>query len=64
MTVYSEEMPMKTIDLSNNINEEKHKEKPKKFKNILKELMTPPPKEEKPNIHLSGGGVFKKLDKI
>ena len=63
MTVYSEEMPEQTIDLSNNMNETV-KEKPKKFKNILKELMKPPPKEEKPNIHLSGGGVFKKLDKI
>lgn len=39
------------------------KPKVKKYKSVMDELMKPPPKEEKPNIHL-GGGVFKKLDKI
>jgi hypothetical protein len=39
--------------------------KPKqKYKNIMAELLKPPPKEEKPNVHLSGGGQFSKLDKI
>ncbi len=45
-------------------NEISKKTKIKKFKSIMDELLKPPPKEEKPNIHLSGGGVFKKLDKI
>jgi len=45
-------------------NEISKKTKVKKFKSIMDELLKPPPKEEKPNIHLSGGGVFKKLDKI
>jgi hypothetical protein len=45
-------------------NEISKKPKVKKFKSIMDELLKPPPKEEKPNIHLSGGGVFKKLDKI
>ena len=35
-----------------------------KFKNIMAELLKPPPKEEKPNVHLSGGGQFSKLEKI
>ena len=45
-------------------NEISKKTKVKKFKSIMDELLKPPPKEEKPNIHLSGGGVFKKLEKI
>jgi hypothetical protein len=36
----------------------------KKYNNIMAELLKPPLKEEKPNIHLSGGGQFSKLDKI
>jgi len=36
----------------------------KKYKNIMAELLKPPAKEEKPNVHLSGGGQFSKLDKI
>lgn len=36
----------------------------KKYKTIMAELLKPPPKEEKPNVHLSGGGQFSKLDKI
>ena len=36
----------------------------KKYNTIMSELLKPPPKEEKPNIHLSGGGQFSKLDKI
>ena len=40
------------------------KVKSKKFKNIMAELLKPPPKEEKPNVHLSGGGQFSKLEKI
>ena len=36
----------------------------KKYKNIMAELLKPQPKEEKPNVHLSGGGQFSKLDKI
>lgn len=40
------------------------KEKKPTFKNIMAELLKPPPKEEpKPNINL-GGGHFPKLDKI
>ena len=42
------------------INEIKSK---KKFKNIMTQLLKPPPKEDKPNIHL-GGGQFSKLEKI
>ena len=41
-------------------------EKPPKpsYKNIMADLMKPPPKDEtKPNIHL-GGGQFPKLDTI
>ncbi len=34
------------------------------YKNIMADLMKPPPKDDtKPNIHL-GGGQFTKLDKI
>jgi hypothetical protein len=36
----------------------------KKYKTIMAELLKPPPKEEKSNVHLSGGGQFSKLDKI
>jgi len=36
----------------------------KKYNIIMSELLKPPPKEEKPNIHLSGGGQFSKLNKI
>jgi hypothetical protein len=36
----------------------------KKYNTLMAELLKPPPKEEKPNIHLSGGGQFSKLDKI
>ncbi len=50
--------------ITNSIDVSKNVIKPKTYKNIMKELMKPPPKEEKLNIHLSGGGVFKKLDKI
>jgi hypothetical protein len=40
------------------------KEKKPTFKNIMAELLKPPPKDEtKPNINL-GGGHFPKLDKI
>ena len=40
------------------------KEKKPTFKNIMAELLKPPPKDEtKPNINL-GGGQFSKLDKI
>lgn len=40
------------------------KEKKPTFKNIIAELLKPPPKDEtKPNINL-GGGQFSKLDKI
>ena len=40
------------------------KEKKPTFKNIMAELLKPPPKDElKPNINL-GGGQFPKLDKI
>jgi hypothetical protein len=40
------------------------KEKKPTFKNIMAELLKPPPKDEtKPNINL-GGGHFSKLDKI
>jgi len=52
-----------TLDVSiNKINVNKIK-KPK-FKNIMAELLKPLPKEEKPNVHLSGGGQFSKLEKI
>ena len=36
----------------------------KKYNTIMSELLKPPPKEEKPNVHLSGGGQFSKLNKI
>jgi len=40
------------------------KEKKPTFKNIMADLLKPPPKDEtKPNINL-GGGQFPKLDKI
>ena len=58
--------PMNALDTSDsNKNHQKPVSKPKvkKYKSIMDDLMKPPPKEEKPNIHL-GGGVFKKLDKI
>ena len=58
--------PMNALDTSDsNKNDQKPVSKPKvkKYKSIMVHLMKPPPKEEKPNIHL-GGGVFKKLDKI
>jgi hypothetical protein len=66
----NQEMPqvelMNALDTSDsNKNDQKPVSKPKvkKYKSIMDDLMKPPPKEEKPNIHL-GGGVFKKLDKI
>ena len=58
--------PMNALDTSDsNKNDQKpvFKPKVKKYKSIMDDLMKPPPKEEKPNIHL-GGGIFKKLDKI
>ena len=51
-------MQLNEIDISIN------KIKKPKFKNIMAELLKPPPKEEKPNVHLSGGGQFSKLEKI
>ena len=52
-----------TFDVSiNKLNANKLKKT--KFKNIMAELLKPPPKEEKPNVHLSGGGQFSKLEKI
>jgi hypothetical protein len=57
---------MNALDTNDsNKNDQKPVSKPKvkKYKSIMDDLMKPPPKEEKPNIHL-GGGVFKKLDKI
>ena len=66
----NQEMPqselMNALDTSDsNKNDQKPVSKPKvkKYKSIMDDLMKPPPKEEKPNIHL-GGGIFKKLDKI
>ncbi len=57
-----------TFDVSiNKINANKlnaNKIKKPNFKNIMAELLKPPPKEEKPNVHLSGGGQFSKLEKI
>ena len=46
--------------------ESKDIKKPKKksYNSVMAELLKPPPKEDKPNIHLSGGGKFSKLDKI
>ena len=38
--------------------------KKKSYNSVMAELLKPPPKEDKPNIHLSGGGQFSKLDKI
>ena len=58
--VHNDQLPK----ITNSIDVSKNVIKPKTYKNIMRELMKPPPKEEKPNIHLSGGGVFKKLDKI
>ena len=46
------------------INVVSNKSKKKSYNSIMAELLKPPPKEEKPNIHLSGGGQFSKLDKI
>jgi uncharacterized protein YjbI with pentapeptide repeats len=40
------------------------KKKKKSYNSVMAELLKPPPKEDKPNIHLSGGGKFSKLDKI
>ena len=69
MEVLPSEIITPNKEMSSNItsidtNEISKKSKVKKFKSIMDELLKPPPKEEKPNIHLSGGGVFKKLDKI
>ena len=33
------------------------------YKSIMADLLKPPPKDDKPNIHL-GGGQFTKLEKI
>ena len=55
------------IDISLNTTNSDLRLKPnkkKKYNNIMAELLKPPPKEEKPNIHLSGGGQFSKLEKI
>ena len=48
------------------MSEAKDIKKPKKksYNSVMAELLKPPPKEDKPNIHLSGGGKFSKLDKI
>jgi hypothetical protein len=57
---------MNALDTNDsNKNDQKPVSKPKvkKYKSIMDDLMKPPPKEERPNIHL-GGGIFKKLDKI
>ena len=69
MEVLPSEIITPNKEMSSNVtsidtNEISKKYKVKKFKSIMDELLKPPPKEEKPNIHLSGGGVFKKLDKI
>lgn len=50
-----------TNDKQTNNNPKKRK---KTYNDIMQELLKPPPKEEKPNIHLSGGGQFSKLEKI
>ena len=47
-----------------NIMESKEPLKKRKYNDIMSELLKPPPKEDKPNIHLSGGGQFSKLEKI
>ena len=39
------------------------KEKKPTYKSIMADLLKPPPKDDKPNIHL-GGGQFTKLEKI
>jgi len=41
-----------------------NKKKKQTYNSIMVELLKPPPKEEKPNVHLSGGGQFSKLNKI
>ena len=41
-----------------------NKKRKKTYNEIMQELLKPPPKEDKPNIHLSGGGQFSKLEKI
>ena len=41
-----------------------NKKKKQTYNSIMVELFKPPPKEEKPNVHLSGGGQFSKLNKI
>lgn len=64
ITTHKEMSSNVTMSTSIDTNEISKKPKVKKFKSIMDELLKPPPKEEKPNIHLSGGGVFKKLDKI
>jgi hypothetical protein len=43
---------------------DKPKKRKKTYNEIMQELLKPPPKEDKPNIHLSGGGQFSKLEKI
>jgi len=40
------------------------KKKKRTYNDIMNELLKPPPKEDTPNIHLSGGGQFSKLEKI
>jgi protein subunit release factor A len=51
------EMPKEEIN-------DKSKKRKKTYNEIMQELLKPPPKEDKPNIHLSGGGQFSKLEKI
>ena len=67
-TIDKSESIVKTDTLVNSDSHNKLEPKPKKrkqsYNSVMSELLKPPPKEEKPNIHLSGGGQFSKLDKI
>jgi len=62
----SEKMPQNKVTLNEvTLNEVTiHKKKKRTYSEIMSELLKPPPKEDKPNIHLSGGGQFSKLEKI
>jgi hypothetical protein len=58
------EMPKEEINDKTTNDKTTNKKRKKTYNEIMQELLKPPPKEDKPNIHLSGGGQFSKLEKI
>jgi hypothetical protein len=58
------EMPKEEINDKPTNDKPTNKKRKKTYNEIMQELLKPPPKEDKPNIHLSGGGQYSKLEKI